>query len=109
MADGQGVTLMVQITDPATGQVTEMSLSDYLKQADDAMAQADAIPGDAIVTLSDGETMTGSQYQAMVAGYRQQAHASAGKQLDAFTASMNLSVETFSGLAGHMHDHSGGV
>jgi hypothetical protein len=115
MADGQGqdptapVTLMVQITDPTTGQVTQLSLADYLEQADDAMAQADTISGDAIVTLTDGETMTGAQYQQLVAQYQQQAHANAGKQLDAFTASLNLSVETFSGLAGHMHDHADSV
>ncbi len=94
-------------TDPITLTVTvngqQMSLSDYLKMADDALAVATHIPDNATVTLTDGTVESGAAYKAQVEEYHSQAYQDANNYLDKVQAEMKVSVDALGSLADHLH------
>ena len=101
---GQSVTLKVKFPDGS-----EMSLSDFLQQADEALAAANGIPSDAMVQLSDGTIMSAGQYQQMVYQYWQSAHQHANDQIKDFAARMTVAVEDLNSLHWELSAQSGEV
>src|SRR5215510_2918341 len=102
--DGQTVPVRVKFPDGS-----EMSLSDFLQQADDAWAAASGIPGDAMVQLSDGTVMSAARYREMVYQYWQSAHQHADDQLKDFEARMTVAVEDLNSLHWDLYLQSGEI